>query len=741
MSKLVVSVAFIFFSIDSYSQTIDIPDPAFLDALIAQGVDTNNDGLIQLTEALNIDTLNIFGAGISSLEGIKSFINLEYLNCKDNQLSHLDLAGMDSLKYLYCFINEISNLDIRSVPNLIELSCHSNDMLSIQASGLQKLEGLSASNNLFTSLEIKDLPVLKTLNVGDNLIKTLDLREAPMLEDVFGYTNQLTEVNTSGLHKLELLNCARNMITSFDLSDSYALDYFDGENNLLEYLNIKNGSDEVAVKIAGNPMLKHICVDQEESDEIINIISNLSYDSCVINTYCSFAPGGEHYYIQGTNTFDVINNGCQDDTIHFPFMKFEIEDEQEKGIFFSYPSGEYSLAVGPGHIMYKALFDNPDYFLSEPTNASVSFPSNASPYIQDFCIKPNGPYDDLAIQILPTGDAIPGYQTSFKLIFENKGNTILDGNVLFYFNTEKMKFIPEQIFPDIEEDTYVSWNYEQLLPLEKREIKFFLLLNKPTDTPPLNEGDILTFTANIYPDDQDANLVDNTSSASLDVINSFDPNDKTCIEGNKIGSEDIGRYLTYRIRFENTGTAAARNIVIKDIIDQNKFEIESLIPLEGSHSFFTRIRNNVVEFIFENINLPSDDENNDGYVFFKIKTKEDLSIGDLIKNKAEIFFDFNFPIITNEEETEIVFVSSTEIIVEENDITIFPNPFCNEIFIAETKGIVSLQLFNAQAKLIYKKEFSSDAQKSISLGDLPSGVYWTKVKTNQIVHTQSLIKN
>src|SRR5690606_35858803 len=63
------------------------------------------------------------------------------------------------------------------------------------------------------------------------------------------------------------------------------------------------------------------------------------------------------------------------------------------------------------------------------------------------------------------------------------------------------------------------------------------------------------------------------------------------------------------------------NVVVKDVIDEAKFDVNSLVPLSGSHPFQTRIKpGNIVEFFFENINLPFDDESNDGYVVFKIRT-------------------------------------------------------------------------------------------------------------------------
>ena len=91
----------------------------------------------------------------------------------------------------------------------------------------------------------------------------------------------------------------------------------------------------------------------------------------------------------------------------------------------------------------------------------------------------------------------------------------------------------------------------------------------------------------------------------------------------------VGKEVHYLIRFENTGTANAENIVVKDMIDTTKFDINSLIPIDGSHPFVTKISNtNKVEFIFENINLPFGDANN---AFISIITFQLLLIQQLLQ--------------------------------------------------------------------------------------------------------------
>ena len=48
--------------------------------------------------------------------------------------------------------------------------------------------------------------------------------------------------------------------------------------------------------------------------------------------------------------------------------------------------------------------------------------------------------------------------------------------------------------------------------------------------------------------------IDNIFNLTQTVVNSYDPNDKTCLQGKTVSSEVIGEYVHYLIRFENTGS-------------------------------------------------------------------------------------------------------------------------------------------------------------------------------------------
>jgi len=192
----------------------------------------------------------------------------------------------------------------------------------------------------------------------------------------------------------------------------------------------------------------------------------------------------------------------------------------------------------------------------------------------------------------------------------------------------------------------LSLHYTDLKPFESREILLTMKLNSPMDTPPL-VGGTLCYVADISPSELEYFEPDNHFKLVQDVVNSYDPNDKTCLQGSTLLDEMIGNYIDYMIRFENTGTGEAVNISILDKIDTSTFDISTIRVTDFSHPVYMQTENNLVRFIFQDIYLPYQEGSNTGYVTFKLKTKNHLSVGDSLQNTADIYFDFNYPIRTN----------------------------------------------------------------------------------------------
>ncbi|MFK7749892.1 MAG: leucine-rich repeat domain-containing protein, partial [Kordia sp.] len=607
----------------------------------------------------NNTLLESVNCSYATMEGIVfgSNTNLETIYCINNGLTSLDISQLPNLKTLHCYTNDgtsgyipnsesnqLTALDTSQNTNLENLLCYGNAITSLDTSLNINLENLSCSSNLLTSIDISQNSNLLYFNCSNNPLNSFDISQNTGLKTLGCANIGLTTLDLSTLPELFSINCSDNQLTTLDISQNPALQYLTCQNNLITQLFVKNGNNfETTVtddyyytyhfRYSGNP-LEYICADDFEIEEILNYMP--STINAAVNTYCSFTPGGSYNTIQGTVRFDGNSNGCDVNDNTYQFLNFNLTNSanetstiatQTDGSYAFYAADDDSYTVTP-------VLENPAYFTVSPASITVNFPTDASPFTQDFCVTPNGTHNDVDILLIPLNQARPGFNTNYKVVYKNKGNTIVSGAINLTFEDDFMDLVSSNPMTDSQAVNSLLWNYTNLLPFESREIFFTMNLNAPTDSSfPLNADDTLAFEATISPVVTDETMDDNTNTLSQIVVNSFDPNDKNCLQGTEVTTDVVGKYVDYMIRFENTGTANAINVVVKDEIDTAMFDPSTLIVTNASHSVATRFTNaNTVEFIFQNINLPFDDASNDGFVTFKIKTLPTLDINDTFEN-------------------------------------------------------------------------------------------------------------
>ncbi|WP_298220659.1 T9SS type A sorting domain-containing protein [Flavobacterium sp.] len=449
--------------------------------------------------------------------------------------------------------------------------------------------------------------------------------------------------------------------------------------------------------------------------------------------------GGDGFLVKGKVKFDSNNNGCDIADINFPHIKLNITSGSTTNALITDTTGDYSYTVAPG--TYTVTPEVSNIFTISPTSFTVTFPSDASPFVQDFCLTSNGIHPDLEVTIVPLNTARPGFDAKYKIIYKNKGNQLHSGSVTLNFNDAAVDLVTASPNASSQTINNLTWNYTNLLPLEKREILLTFNLNTPTETPPLNIGSILNYTTTITSSITDETPNDNTFTFHQIVENSFDPNDKTCLEGATIGINEIGDYVHYMIRFENKGTYNAQNISVKDLIDTAKFDINTLTPINGSHLFVTRItEGNKVEFYFEDINLPFADATNDGYVAFKIKTKATLVGGDSFSNSAAIFFDYNSAVNTNTATTTIQALAVRDFAFDQY-FTVYPNPANDQLSIEKKDNIAisSLSVFNILGQQVITVPNARNTS-TIDVSGLKSGNYFLIINSDKGISNTKFIK-
>lgn len=697
-----------------------------------------------------------------------------YFGSADDQL--FDFSNNTKLKTLTIRNSTISELVLSNLPDLESLTLR-------QFNNLEKPLNLSQNIKLkkivLTYLELEELdvtsfPDLEHLDIDFNYIKELDVSQNPRLKKLIISSNTDLQVDLTSSHELEYL-CDEGVNFDeyiLDLSNCYKMDTIILWS--VDQLLIQNGSNESFIDVSS---AKYVCVDEEQYEEV----RSWFHPNTPINSYCYLSPPGETYSIEGVINFSQdIGGDCLDNDTSIPNVKLKIVDRNKSGYFLLNQLDNYSVNVPEGEVSIIPIIENQQYFEIEPETLRVNFPQSINPALQNFCITPIEDIYDMASHMFPLESARPGFEATYKIQIQNIGSLEFTGISNLKYNNNVLTFISSSLVPLSNVDGCIEWQINDLAPLHTAEIELSFLLNSPMDDPALNNGDILKFFANtISPYDVDDS--DNATTLQHQVVNSFDPNDKVCIEGKTISEASLGNFIHYQIRFENNGTANATQVVIRDTIDVDKFDLNTIVALSGSHQYSTRMRGeNIVEFLFENIDLSFEEGENQGYVVFKIKTKDDLVFGDKLINDAEIFFDFNHPIVTDEYVTDYLdvdidedgFVSSEDcndlnpdinpnaieipnnnidedcdgedlitsvLNVSESKINIYPNPTRGNVKISvdgDLTFVASVYDFYGCVMIQPTKE------PLISIQHLPQGVYLliiTDVATNQKV-TQKIVK-
>lgn len=715
------------------AQTVNIPDANFKAALLLASttvdiakdsvgqniaIDSNGDGEIQESEALLVYQLTVANQSIAGMDGIEAFTNLTSLRCNLNQLTALDVSECTNLTELYCSYNSLTTLDVTTLVNL---------------------QVLYVSYNNLTQLNISACPALTTFSCSANNITTLNFTANPLLDLLFCDGNQLASLDLAPLN-LSFLSAGNNLFTTLDLSTQSnlrTLNLFNSTN--LASLYIKNGSvQNLDVETFYNcSALSFVCTDENEIDAAYSALSQspgVNLGSLQLTSFCTFTPGGNYNTIAGTLTFDYNNNGCDgtDDTQNH--IKVKLYDGTNTAYAFTNSQGQYMFYTQAGTFNVSPQFEDDLYFIASPVMASVNFPAvDNAVATENFCITADGVHADVEVVMVPIGNARPGFDADYKIVFKNKGNQTLSGAVSCVWDSDVLEPVSFTPMPNYAAPGTYSWNYSDLQPFENREVLMTLNVNSPTDSPAVNDGDILPFTALITSTGNDQTPQDNEYTLSQRVLNSYDPNNIICIEGDTQPTNQIGEYLHYVVNFENIGTAAADFVVITQEIDPTEFDISTLELLNTSHDVRTTVTGNAIEFAFREINLSPSLHGN---ILFKLKSRPHLRAGDEVGNQANIVFDYNRPLQTNNART--VFAALTRGGFDTDaSVKMYPNPANGIVTIEASTPITTIQLYDVQGRIL---QIVNNAT-TLNVSARASGVYFVKITTDKGVKVEKLIKN
>ena len=332
------SIAFI---TGAYAQNVNIPDANFKAALVANAsINTNMDTEIQVIEASVFNgAINVSQLNITDLTGIEEFVALDYLDCRGNYISGLDVSANIALTYLDCsgnylgfdggndYVYYLDTLDVSANIAITILKCNNNGLLSLNTTGLTALTYIDCSFNsrlyiaespkaatvLYHSssplLNFSSNTALTYLNCSSNALSSLDVSENTaltyldcsnynwsedgiMVED--GVT--LSSLNLSANTELTYLNCIGNVLSSLDVSTCTALTFLDCSYNQLTSLDVSACTALTTLNCSGSQFANQLTSLNLSANTALtylnctgNVLSSLDVSTCTALTYLNCA--------------------------------------------------------------------------------------------------------------------------------------------------------------------------------------------------------------------------------------------------------------------------------------------------------------------------------------------------------------------------------------------------------------------------------------------------------------------
>jgi uncharacterized repeat protein (TIGR01451 family) len=252
----------------------------------------------------------------------------------------------------------------------------------------------------------------------------------------------------------------------------------------------------------------------------------------------------------------------------------------------------------------------------------------------------------------------------------------------------------------------------------------------------------------------DNNASNNTDTIHQIVVGSWDPNNKLVAYSNTndpnfqmVASTTPNQEIRYTVNFQNTGTAPAYNVVVVDEMSSN-LDVNSYQFIGASHNCQIIRNGNTTTYKFMGIMLP-DSTNNEpeshGSITYKLNALSSLNIGDQMIDYANIYFDFNAPVLTEDAVITVVGPTALGSMLNNELMSIYPNPANDIVHVnvqSNKDGNVNITVIDATGKTCLQQQRTLKAGYNkllLNTAELSQGIYFVQTATNDgVVKTAKL---
>ena len=344
---------------------------------------------------------------------------------------------------------------------------------------------------------------------------------------------------------------------------------------------------------------------------------------------------------------------------------------------------------------------------------------------------------------ISSGAARPGFEVQYAMRVRNLTGVSAGNGTVSYTFDPTLIFLNANPAPTSVVGNTITWNFTGLGALANRY--FWPRFQVPPDIALL--GTVLEASASVTMVNAEADLANNIADHSVTVTGAYDPNDKLAYtSGGNTSVWQIGEdeWIDYTIRFQNTGTDTAFFVVITDTLPPNLDPATFQAGAASHTSSVSMHGNGVLRWNFPNILLPDSNVNealSHGFVGFRIRPRLPLLPGDEITNIANIYFDYNPPVITEPSVLVAAFSTGVENHTPER-IGLLPNPATDRIRLADALSATSALSWSiiAMDGRVVRSENGPFPSEGITIAPLCSGTYALRLQLDQGIITERFIK-
>lgn len=439
--------------------------------------------------------------------------------------------------------------------------------------------------------------------------------------------------------------------------------------------------------------------------------------------------------IQGKVYADFNNNGVFDGT----------DVPVQNRVVYTNPVHYVDLSDASGDFDISCLANQTYGLVTLPFNPAVWTPSvPAAPYAipsgvagtvttgKDFAFIPVASAEDLLVALYTAGGMRAGFPNSASIYVQNMGTQPSTGTLTFHYDSLASVLGATPAYATLDTvNRLATWNLPSIPVFGTYVVNLSIGVDLAAAL-----GSSIQFDAQVALTGIDADLSNNADTINVPIIGSYDPNDKNVFPaGNGSNHQvDPGTALKYRIRFQNTGTASAINVVVRDTLDTD-LEVLSLQPLGASHAHSLSIeQGRILVWSFNGIHLPDSNTNepaSHGYIDFSIAPKPGLPLGTVVENSASIYFDFNAPVLTNTAWITYDVPSATQPPLPAPAIRVYPVPASTAVVVEYQRHEGqpwTLELLDLQGRRVHQAT-SDQGSYTLPRNGLSGGIYLYRVTT------------